>query len=155
MDQDAFRQTYREVNECFCAFEKSVLMNQCDCSQAERFCIAEREGVHCLSEAGQTRCLHILNLLREQAKFALRTHEEKAILPHGKAIRIQVGGMRGLHRLIEPDAEEPDAVEDIYGLLDQAEQQFGTLEALPFSDIMPSIAAYKSKTRRRRRDRGS
>lgn len=153
MDQDAFRQTYREVNACFCAFEKSVLMNQCDCSQAERFCIAEREGVHCLSEQGQARCLHVLGLLREQAKFALRTHEEKAILPHGKAIRIQIGGMRGINQLIDPDADDPHVVADIHGILDQAEQAFGTLEALPFSDIMPSIAAYKSKTRRRRRER--
>lgn len=150
MDQDAFRQTYREVNECFCAFEKSVLMNQCNCSQAERFCIAEREGVHCLSEAGQTRCLHVLNLLREQARFALRTHEHKAALPHGKAIRIQIGGMRGIRHLIEPDADDPDAVEDIHGILHQAEQGFGSLEALPFSAIMPGIAAYKSRIRRRR-----
>lgn len=153
MDQDAFRRTYREVNECFCAFEKSVLMNQCHCSQAERFCIAEREGVHCLSEEGQTRCLHVLNLLREQAKFALRTHEEKAILPHGKAIRIQIGGMRGIRLLVTPNADDSDAIEDIHGILDQAEQMFNTLEALPFSDIMPSIAAYKGRTRRRKRDR--
>ena len=44
MDQDIFRRTYKEVNERFCAFEKGVLTNNCNCSQAEKFCIAERTG---------------------------------------------------------------------------------------------------------------
>ena len=95
MDQDAFRKTYHEVNQVFCAFEKSVLTNECQCSQAERFCIAEREGVHCRAEDRQARCLKWLELLREQARFALRAEEQRQLLPHGKAIRLQVGGMRG------------------------------------------------------------
>lgn len=151
MDQDAFRQTYREVNERFCAYEKSVLTNQCECSQADRFCIAEREGVHCNSDDGQARCLTLLNLLREHARFALRTNpEEKALLPHGKAIRIQVGGMRGLHTVLDGD-EVPDPIPDIYGVILRAEQTFGSLDALPFSEVMPQIAAYQGRTRSRRR----
>lgn len=154
MDQDAFRETYREVNERFCAFEKSVLTNQCECSQAERFCIAEREGVHCNSDIGQERCLKLLGLLREQARFALRTNpDDKALLPHGKAIRIQVGGMRGLAAVLAPEQPAPDRIDDVYATIAQAEQQFGSLDALPFSDIMPQIAAYKGRKRSRRRGR--
>lgn len=148
MDQDAFRQTYREVNQVFCAFEKSILTNECRCSKSERFCIAEREGVHCLSEASQQRCLHWLELLREQARFALRTEEERRLLPHGKAIRLQVGGMRGLARVIGADV---DTVGDIDGALAQAERQFGTLPEAPFSEIMREVAAFKIRKRSRRR----
>jgi hypothetical protein len=152
MDQDAFRQTYREVNERFCAFEKSVLTNQCECSQAERFCIAEREGVHCGSDEGQARCLKLLALLREQARFALRTqNEEKGVLPHGKAVRVQVGGLRGLHAVLAPEQPVPERIPDVYQVIALAERQFGALEALPFSDIMPQIAAYQGRTRSRRR----
>lgn len=151
MDQDAFRQTYREVNEVFCAFEKSVLTNECRCSQAERFCIAEREGVHCRSEPAQARCLKWLELLREQARFALRTDEERRLLPHGKAIRLQVGGMRGLTLLMAPDVEKPSTIEDVGALLAGAEQRFGTLEAVPFSEIMREVAAYQVRKRARRR----
>jgi hypothetical protein len=151
MDQDAFRQTYREVNEVFCAFEKSVLTNECRCSRAERFCIAEREGVHCRSEPGQARCLKWLELLREQARFALRTDEERRLLPHGKAIRLQVGGMRGLTLLMMPDAEKPVTIEDVDALLAGAEQRFGTLETIPFSEIMREVAAYQVRKRARRR----
>lgn len=151
MDQDEFRQTYREVNERFCAFEKSVLTNQCDCSKAERFCIAEREGVHCTSDEGQARCLKALGALREQTRFALRTNEDKAILPHGKAIRIQVGGMRGIRALLHPGIDDETSITDIFALLKAAEQRFDDLDQLPFDHIMPQIAAYKSKTRARRR----
>lgn len=149
MDQDAFRETYREVNQRFCAFEKSVLTDQCRCSQAERFCIAEREGVHCNSDAGQARCLQVLQLLREHARFALRTDEDRAMLPHGKAIRIQVGGMRGLHQLL--DETDDDRVDDVFDLLQRAEHRWGTLESLPFSELMPAIAAYQGRKRTRRR----
>lgn len=149
MDQDAFRETYREVNENFCAFEKSVLINQCNCSKAERFCIAEREGVHCLSEEGQARCLDALSILRDHATFALRELTEGK-LPHGKAMRVQIGGMRGLNNLLNGDDTQ---VPDVDAILQAAIQRWGSLEQLPFSEIMPSIAAYKGKTRARRRQK--
>ena len=157
MDQDLFRQTYREVNEVYCAFEKSVLTNECRCSLAERFCIAEREGVHCQSEESQARCLTWLELLREQARFALRTEEERRLLPHGKAIRLQVGGMRGLLKLLngasENDTSTTDKTEiaDVDGALAQAEERFGALEHLPFSEVMRDVAAYQVRKRSRRR----
>lgn len=148
MDQDAFRKTYREVNEVFCAFEKSLLTNQCRCSQAERFCIAEREGVHCRDEAGQARCLAWLELLREQARFALRTDEERRLLPHGKAIRLQVGGMRGLSDVL---GNEAAATDDIDGALREAERRFDDLRNVPFSRVMRAVAAYQVRRRSRRR----
>ena len=153
MDQDAFRTTYKQVNERFCAFEKSVLTNQCNCSQAEKFCIAEREGVHCRTDDGQTRCLEALDNLREQARFALHSHDSQKILPHGKAIRIQVGGMRGVFHVLNPEAEIPNPIPDINTILLQALQKFGDFSQLPYSLIMQQIAAYQVKKRSRRKDR--
>jgi len=154
MDQDAFRSTYREVNERFCAFGKSVLTNQCTCSQAERFCIAEREGVHCHIDDGQARCLELLDTLRKQARFALRTDNSvQKILPHGKAIKIQVGGMRGIFQAIYPDREIPVPIPDIDNLLLQALEKFSSFSKLPYSHIMQQIAAYAVKKRSRRKDR--
>jgi hypothetical protein len=150
MDQDAFRKTYREVNEVFCAFEKSVLTNECSCRCAERFCIAEREGVHCRSEPGQARCLRWLDLLREQARFALRTEEGRRLLPHGKAMRLQVGGMRGLQRVLGIAKSQTQTIDDVDGTLAAAEARFGALDGLPFSEIMREVAAYQVRKRSRR-----
>jgi hypothetical protein len=151
MDQDAFRKTYREVNQVFCAFEKSVLTNECQCSQAERFCIAEREGVHCRSEERQGRCLKWLELLREQARFALRAEEQRKLLPHGKAIRLQVGGMRGLTKVLGAAGRTPATIEDVDQLLAETESRFDALENAPFSEIMRDVAAYQVRKRSRRR----
>ena len=151
MDQDAFRRTYREVNEVYCAFEKSVLTNECRCSQAERFCIAEREGVHCRAQDRQARCLRWLELLREQARFALRADEERRLLPHGKAIRLQVGGMRGLMKVLDPADPASESDDDVDGMLAHAEKQFQNLESAPFSEIMREVAAYQVRKRSRRR----
>jgi hypothetical protein len=150
VDQDAFRKTYREVNDVFCAFEKSVLTNECRCRQAERFCIAEREGVHCRSSASQTRCLRWLELLREQARFALRTEEDRQLLPHGKAIRLQVGGMRGVQEVLFGPAKDRQ-IDDVDGTLAAAEQRYGHLAEVPFSDVMRAVAAYQVRKRSRRR----
>jgi len=151
MDQDAFRKTYREVNQVFCAFEKSVLTNECQCGQAERFCIAEREGVHCRSEERQGRCLKWLELLREQARFALRADEERRLLPHGKAIRLQVGGMRGLLNVLDLLQADSPRNDNVDAVLAEAERRYGSLEALPFSEIMREVAAYQIRKRARRR----
>ena len=155
MDQDAFRKTYNEVNERFCAYEKAILTNQCNCSAAEKFCIAEREGVHCKSDRGQQQCLSFLEILREQAKFALRdvSEERKSRLPHGKAIRIQVGGMRGVHHVLNPNSEIPTTIRDVDGLLSQALKQYGSFEQLPYSTVMQQVAAYEIKKRSRKSDK--
>ena len=153
MDQDAFRKTYREVNERFCVYEKAILTNQCKCSCADKFCIAEREGVHCITDRGQSQCTQLIEILREQARFALHDTgvNRNTRLPHGKAIKVQVGGLRGVAMVVDPELKEPpQMIEDIDALVSQAIERFGSLERLPFSEIMQQIAAYKGRQRRRK-----
>jgi hypothetical protein len=151
MDQDLFRETYRDVNQRFCAYEKSILTNMCECSQAERFCIAEREGVRCKSHAAQQQCLQLLDIIRTQARFALKSTEERSTIPHGKAMKVQVGGLRGLKAALAPDQAIPNTIDDVYGVIEQAKQQFGGLDKLPLQSIIQQVAAYRGKRRARRR----
>jgi len=151
VDQDAFRQTYRDVNERSCAFEKSVLTNQCGCSQAARFCIAEREGVRCGSAEGHRQCREVLALLRDAARFALRSNPTEGTLAHGKAMKIQVGGLRGIRAAIDAKAPPVSPITDVDSLLNTARERFGALDRLPFSEIMQHVAAYRGKTRAKRR----
>ncbi|MBK1632719.1 hypothetical protein CKO31_18610 [Thiohalocapsa halophila] len=158
MDQDAFRDTYNAVNERRCPYEKSILTGNCACRRSKRFCIAEREGVHCTADDAQTRCLEFLEHLRTQARFALRTTDGHAALPHAKAMRIQVGGLRGVRAALaadQPEAGQAAPVEDVDGLLGAAVDRFGALEALPYGRIIQQIAAYKGRRsfRERRRER--
>jgi hypothetical protein len=58
--------------------------------------------------------------------------------------------MLGLQQLIYPESEAREKVEDIFILLNEAEQQFGSLDQLPFSEIMPSIVSFEGRKRRRK-----
>ena len=139
MDQDIFRRTYREINERFCAFEKGVLTNNCGCSQAEKFCIAEREGVHCRSDAAQGQCLAFLELLRDQARFALKATSERTTIAHGKAMKLQVGGMRGVKLALEPNTDPPETIDDVHATLQAAVERFGSLEEFPNGGAHPTL----------------
>ncbi len=167
MDQDAFRDTYNAVNQRRCPYEKSILTDNCSCARAERFCIAEREGVHCTADDAQARCLEFLEHLRSRARFALRTTGGQGALPHAKAMRVQVGGLRGVHAVLteagdeppdqhtHPDARAPRRIDDVDTLLRAASERFGGLARLPFQRIIREIAAYKGRPsfRERRRAR--
>jgi len=153
MDNQVFRETYDTINERYCPFEKSILTNRCACSRAERFCIAEREGVRCNAEAAQTRCIKLLELLRAQARFALRTTDGQSALPHAKAMRVQVGGLRGLHAAVRPEEAIPDPIDDVDGIVEAAVAHFGSLEALPFQIVVQQITAYRGRRPFRERRR--
>jgi hypothetical protein len=153
MDNEIFRRTYHSINERFCPYEKSILTNNCDCSLARRFCIAEREGVHCSSDTAQAQCLEVLDLMRRQARFALKATDEGAALPHAKAMRVQVGGLRGLHAAVGPEEPVPAHIDDIHAIIEAAKEQFGDIASLPFQPIIQQIAAYSVRKRGRRRQR--
>ena len=151
MDQDAFRRTYREINERFCAYEKSVLARKCNCSQAKKLCIAEREGVHCTSDEAQEQCLDFLHQLRQIARFSLKSSDARAVLPHGKAMRLQMGGLRGLFLALHQNEPIPETIVDVFGLISQAREQFDGLEGLPYQTLIQQVAAYQGRLRSRRK----
>ena len=145
MDNKIFRETYSAINERFCPFEKSILTNSCGCSRAKRFCIAEREGVQCTVDACQARCIALLERLRSHARFALKTVALQATLPHAKAMRVQVGGLRGIQAALTPDAEVPKQIKDIDAVVAAAVAEFGNLDALPYQTIVQQITAYRGR----------
>lgn len=145
MNNDIFRQTYDAINERYCPFEKSILTNNCRCARARRFCIAEREGVNCTADDAQARCIELLDLLRSQARFALKTTAERSALPHAKAMRVQVGGLRGIHAALRPESEVPEQIDDIDAIVEAAIEHFGSLDALPFQTIVQQITAYRGR----------
>jgi len=167
VDQDAFRDTYNAVNQRRCPYEKSILTDNCGCARARRFCIAEREGVHCTADDAQARCLELLEHLRSRARFALRTTGGQGALPHAKAMRVQVGGLRGVHAALTEAGDESLAphkqrdggasrqIDDVDALLRAASERFGGLAGLPYQRIIQAIAAYKGRQsfRERRRAR--
>ena len=153
MDEDAYRQIYREVNDRQCLYEKAILATHCNCSQMRKLNLAEREAAHCESDAGQQRCQQYLAALRKAMRFALKTGDEGSSLPHARAMRLQVGGMRGLYRALNENKEPPTPIPDIDGLLQQGMERSGSFEAFPYQQILREVAAWEGRRPKRRRRR--
>lgn len=147
MDEIAYRRTYRAVNQIACSFEKAVLTRRCQCEKALGLNIAEREAVGCSSDEARQGCDVLLDLLRRNAMFALKLTHVGGQLPHAKEMKVQCGGLLGVQAAVEPKAAKSPEVANVSGLVFRAAEKFGSLEALPFSDIVKFISAFEIRRR--------
>jgi len=148
MDEKEFKQLYNKINEQACVFEKAILSTRCACEKSQRIYIAEREGVACVSKRACDNCLILFNKLSEKARFALKMQRLISPLPHGKAMKVQCGGLLGLSAILEPKSLNKEKIENIHTIVTQAFEKFEQLENLPYSDIMPFITHYESRKKR-------
>jgi len=148
VDEDQYRSTYDTVNKRRCIFEKAVLTRRCHCSCSARIYLADREGISCRAEQANTRCKLLLDLLKENARFALKLADTGDTLPHAKEIKVQNGGLLGLQGILQPEAPR-DAVVDIATLTVQGIEAFGSIQQFPFQEIIKSITRFEGRRRPR------
>lgn len=143
MDEIAFRNARGEINRRPCIFERALLARHAVCELAANHQIAERESIACSQPAAHADCAQMAELLREKSSFALRLTATQRILPHAMVMKIQCGGLDGLKTLLDPAASTPDAGR----LVRLATERYGDPGALPFSDIVQGVAAWKARRR--------
>ncbi|MCX7156211.1 MAG: hypothetical protein NTW45_07190 [Rhodocyclales bacterium] len=143
VDEAAFRQTRGAINRLPCVFERALLARHATCELAVRHQIAERETVACAQATAHATCTEMSTLLREKSAFALGLTGTQGILPHAMVMKIQCGGLDGLKALLDADAAAPD----VRRLVGQAQERYGDLAALPFSEIVQGMAAWKPRRR--------
>jgi hypothetical protein len=146
MDENAYKDTYRAVNPISCSFEKAILTGRFGCEKSARAHLAERVTVGCCAAEAREGCARLLELLRENAMFALKLTHSATVLPHGKEMRVQCGGLMGVRDAVWPE-DASTGVGNIFGLVAEAEARFNGLEGLPFREIVKSIAAYQLRHR--------
>lgn len=146
MDEHQYKTTYNSVNPHRCVFEKAINSRICNCSKAQRFNLADREGVACTSVHRLERCNRLLTEFRKKARFALQRVEVSQTLAHTEEIKIQNGGMLGLQAQVEKN--QSPTVRDIDSLIDRAERQFNGMDGFPYSQLMQGIIAYQIRNRR-------
>lgn len=132
MDETAYRQALSTSIQRSCPFEKSLLTHRAACSKAEKRNIAEREIVDCNCAGAHERCITLRDLLRNNFAFALGKSHIDGTLPHAQEMRMQCGGLRGLQFVLDGN----DEIGDVAALLAMAQQRFGELEDIPFSEIV-------------------
>ena len=152
MEEDEYKSTYNKLASIRCVFEKALTNNQAKCQLSRHFCLADREGYSCEDSEASSKCQDLLEKLREKSLFVLKLHNNDP-LPHNMELRVQVGGVTGLAKLIMPSDENLDitsAIENIKGVIDQVVEKYGSLEQLPYSEIIQSVEQFQGRRRRQR-----
>lgn len=152
MNENEYKATYREIAKNRCVFEKALTNNQCKCRLSQHFWLADREGYACESQEMAVNCRDILAKLRENSRFSLKLPAVAEQLPHNMDLRVQVGGLRGLRAVLGSDEKEA-LISDIRALIEQAEQQYENMDALPYSEIVQSIASFQVRKRSKHKQR--
>jgi len=147
VDERAFQDAYRATNPLACPFEKAILICRCGCREARRVNIAERDTVNCLDVQAQGDCSLLVGMLRHNAAFTLKLTHPDAVLPHAKYVKVQCGGLLGLQAALRPEHGGETRVEDVRGLVLEAQERYGGLQDLPYSEIVRGIAGFEFRRR--------
>lgn len=151
MEEDKYRSTYNELTPVRCVFEKALTNHQAKCLKSRHFCLADREGYACEEKESAANCDEFLKKLRKKSIFVLKLREINGPLPHNMEIRVQAGGAKGLLKLVAPESDAEVKVSDISALLDSSIANYGSLEALPYSEIIQSVVQFQGRHRRQRK----
>jgi hypothetical protein len=153
MEESEYKSTYNALTPVRCVFEKALTSNRAKCSLSGHFCLADREGYACQNRLSSNLCNELLKKLRKNSIFVLKLHEINGPLPHNMELRVQVGGITGLTKLLENESDvhtDQHVTDDIHGLLNKAMQKFGSLDAVPYSKIIQSVVQFQGRQRRQR-----
>lgn len=145
MDETEYRSAYQQINPVRCVFEKAINSRNCNCSKSTRFNLADREGVSCKDANAQQVCSELLESFRVNARFVFSMSSVEGQLPHNAEIKTQVGGIRGIAKLVD-DADESD----IYVTVSAGLEKYGSIDRLPFSDIVQEISSCQTRRKRKK-----
>jgi len=142
MNEDEFKQIRERLNQNPCPFQKAILSSRCGCEKCHRLSIAERENVACISTSAQRRCVELFDHFCKNARFVLKKLDLEGKMPHGKAMKVQCGGLFGLAATFVKGAELPQ-VENIDALITHSLEKYGDMDALPYQNIVKFISSCK------------
>lgn len=119
-----------------CPFEKTLQSGAWSCAYAEKYLVAEREGMNCREATACADCKRLLAYMTAQSRFALGLTDPHSPLSHGQAMKLRNGLLRGLAQLRGDSA----ARADIHCLVHDTLDRYGDLQTLPLTPLLKSIA---------------
>lgn len=143
MDETAYHSTRDAVAGHACVFARAILAGHAGCDLADRHALAEREAIGCRSPVARANCATFSGMLRERSAFALKQGHGEGPLPHALAMRLQCGGLAGLAQAIGAGG-----VRDVHALVAAARARFGSLDGLPWPDVVAAVVSWQGRARR-------
>ncbi len=88
--------------------------------------------------------------MRNNARFTLKVVTVDGPMPHNKELQVQAGGMLALQTLFSNEAEQ-QVVHNINQTMETAMQTYGSIEDLPYGEIVKGIVKYQSRPKRNKK----
>ena len=138
-----------------CAFSGALIGKQYGCQYALEVTRREGPSIACTSADMQHKCAELMHELKAAALPHFGHEDDLTQMPHSVLMKIQSGGLAGLQKHLHvrrqqhlQGATSVAAVENIEQLVIDAEQRYGELSAIPFTDFMQDIIDFKLRRRR-------
>jgi hypothetical protein len=132
-----------------CPFRRVLLPGDFGCRHAT--VVTRREGPDIACDAPETNalCGEVLERLKDVGLPALGYVDDLTQLPHGAAMKVQMGGLLGLGRVTD-QADTAGVVQDVGALVEAAVDRFGGTAAIPYGDLVAEMERFQLKRRRAR-----
>ncbi|MDH5512031.1 MAG: hypothetical protein OEY27_02365 [Gammaproteobacteria bacterium] len=135
------------MEEYKCAFSSTLVTNRFACDKGEQVTRRSGPDVACTSDAAHQRCEQLYDQMKFAALPAFGVQDDLLTMPHSVMLKIQHGGLLGLQRLLEPGAAGSGEVKNIHGLVAQAVEKYGSVEAIPCPALVADMSGYKLRRR--------
>lgn len=128
-----------------CAFSHTLVGNSFGCSRA--CTVTRRDGPHtvCTEAPAAARCAALFEAFKEAALPVFDVPDDLEQMPHSVPVKIQFGGLLGLHQALNPG--DGGRIADIHTLVEAALNRYGDIDAIPCADFTQAMTAYQVKRR--------
>ena len=133
-----------------CPFDKTILSTRFACRLSHRGQVGERVAVYCAQAQALHRCENYLERVRQASRFALKGADVDQPLPFGQEAKVRYGSVLGLQAALNPADEQGGSVTDIDEVLQRAFVRYGSLEAMPYGEIVKAVVLFENRQRRNR-----
>jgi hypothetical protein len=136
------------MEEHKCPFSAPLVTRQFGCTHAQEVIHRGGTEINCTVSTAYTRCEQLFQRMKVVALPAFGVEDDLLSMPHSVFVKIQYGGLLGLQRLLHPEAQVTERVEDVQALVAEASLQFN--DEIPCAPLVDDITSYKTRARRGR-----
>lgn len=134
-------------NSDSCCFAITQISNEFGCQHGELVTRRAGPDIACQSAACQEKCITVHDHMKKTGLNAFDYEDDLTQVPHGVWVKIQFGGLLGLQAVV--NAESVSTLENIYDLIQGAEQKYKHLDQLPYDELVTAMQNYKARRRKK------
>ena len=132
-----------------CVFALPQISEDFACEYGELVTRRTGPDIACSSMQKCQQCAEVYEQFKAVGLPTFEYEDDLTQVPHGVWTKIQYGGLLGLQRHLGGQSDNTQ-VDNISAVITQAIHQYGSVELLPYQDLVPAMQAHKIKRRRNR-----